>query len=120
MWTFLDPSRPGGRETALKRSIESLRPPILPSGSGSSRRSGRRSAKFVLGHNSRNAPDIGWVNAENMGLILNTDAAADLKPLIVDHWPAGHRADLLLPAWLDSLTVEGGSSPCPSWPRPGS
>ncbi|UFN47899.1 sugar ABC transporter substrate-binding protein [Roseomonas sp. OT10] len=108
MWTFLDPSRPGGRETALKRSIESfeaahpsirirVEPQVWTT----------LGEKFVLGHNSRNAPDIGWVNAENMGLILNTDAAADLKPLIVDHWPAGHRADLLLPAWLDSLTVEG-------------
>lgn len=108
MWTFLDPGRPGGREAALKQLIESfeaanptirirVEPQVWTT----------LGEKFALGHNSRNAPDIGWVNAENLGLILNTDAAADLKPLIVDRWPAARRADLLLPAWLDSVTVSG-------------
>ena len=107
MWTFLDPSRPGGRETALKQMIETfeaknpaikirVEPQVWTT----------LAEKFVLGHNTRNAPDIGWVNAENLGLILNTDAAADLKPLVLDGWSAERRADLAVPAALDAVTVD--------------
>lgn len=108
MWTFLDPNRPGGREQALKTIIESferqnptirirVEPQVWTT----------LAEKFVLGHSAGNAPDIAWVNLENMGLILNSDAAADLNPLIVRNWPADRRADLLLPGWLDSLTANG-------------
>lgn len=107
MWTFLDPARPGGRETALKQMIETfeaknpaikirVEPQVWTT----------LAEKFVLGHNTRNAPDIGWVNAENLGLILNTDAAADLKPLVLDGWSAERRADLAVPAALDAVTVD--------------
>ena len=107
MWTFLDPARPGGRETALKQMIETfeaknpnikirVEPQVWTT----------LAEKFVLGHNTRNAPDIGWVNAENLGLILNTDAAADLKPLVLDGWSAERRADLAIPAALDAVTVD--------------
>ncbi len=107
MWTFLDPSRPGGRESALKQMIESfearnptvkirVEPQVWTT----------LAEKFVLGHNTRNAPDICWVNAENLGLILNTDAAADLKPLVLDTWSAERRADLAVPAAIDAVTVD--------------
>ncbi|MBL8654528.1 MAG: sugar ABC transporter substrate-binding protein, partial [Alphaproteobacteria bacterium] len=73
MWTFLDTTKPGGRETALKQMVDSfeaknpnvkirVEPQVWTT----------LAEKFVLGHNTRNAPDIGWVNAENLGLILNT------------------------------------------------
>jgi multiple sugar transport system substrate-binding protein len=108
MWTFLDPTKDGGRERALKQMIESfeaanpgvrirVEPQVWTT----------LGEKFVLGHNARNAPDIGWVNAENLGLILNTEAAADLKPLVVDQWPAERRRDMLVPSLLDSMTVGG-------------
>ncbi|MCA0450170.1 MAG: extracellular solute-binding protein [Proteobacteria bacterium] len=108
MWTFLDTTKPGGRETALKQMVDSfeaknpnvkirVEPQVWTT----------LAEKFVLGHNTRNAPDIGWVNAENLGLILNTDAAADLKPVVLDTWSAQRRADLAVPAALDAVTVDG-------------
>ncbi len=108
MWTFLDPAKPGGRESALKQMIDSfesknpnvkirVEPQVWTT----------LAEKFVLGHNTRNAPDIGWVNAENLGLILNTDAAADLKPLVLDTWSAQRRDDLAVPAALQAVTVDG-------------
>ncbi len=106
MWTFVDPTRPGGRETALKQMIESferanptlkvrVEPQVWTT----------LAEKFVLGHNAGNAPDICWVNGENMGLILGSDAAADLKPL-VDAWSPAMRADYLLPSALTAVTVK--------------
>lgn len=108
MWTFLDPTRPGGREQALRTIIESferanpgirirVEPQVWTT----------LAEKFVLGHNSRNAPDIAWINSENLGLVLNSDAAADLNALIVRDWPAARRGDLLLPGLLDAMTQGG-------------
>lgn len=108
MWTFLDPAKTGGRERALKSLIDSFE----------AKNPGVRikvepqvwttlAEKFVLGHNAGNAPDISWVNTENLGLILNTDAAADLGKLVTGKWSAERRADLALPGALDSVAVKG-------------
>lgn len=108
MWTFLDPAKPGGRERALKAMIEGfekenagikikVEPQVWTT----------LAEKFVLGSNTGNAPDISWVNAENLGLILNTDAAADLGPGIVARWNADRKADQLLPGQLASVSVDG-------------
>ncbi len=107
MWTFLDPSRPGGRERALKSMIDSfeaanpnLRIRVEPQVWTT------MAERFVLGANARNAPDICWVNAENLGLVMGTEAAADLSP-VVNAWPAARRADQLLPSALQSVTLRG-------------
>ena len=108
MWTFLDPAKPGGREQALKTMIEGfekenpgikikVEPQVWTT----------LAEKFVLGSNAGNAPDITWVNAENLGLILNTDAAADLAPPIMNKWTAARKSDLLMPKSLESVTVGG-------------
>lgn len=108
MWTFLDPAKAGGRESALKQMIEGfekdnpgikvkVEPQVWTT----------LAEKFVLGSNAGNAPDISWVNAENLGLILNTDAAADLGPSIVGKWDATRKADMLMPRALESVTVGG-------------
>lgn len=107
MWTFLDPNRPGGRERALKTMIEGfeaqnpgLRVRVEPQVWTT------MAERFVLGHNARNAPDICWVNAENLGLVLGMEAAADLTP-IVSGWSAQRRADLLMPSMLEAVTQRG-------------
>jgi multiple sugar transport system substrate-binding protein len=108
MWTFLDPTRDGGREVALRTMIESfeaanpdirirVEPQVWTT----------LAEKFVLGANVGNAPDIAWVNAENLGLVLNSDAAADLNPLITAGWSEERKSDLLMPRQLDSVTVDG-------------
>jgi len=108
MWTFLDPAKPGGRESALKAMIEDfeksnpgIRIKVEPQVWTT------LGEKFVLGSNAGNAPDISWINAENLGLILNTDAAADLGPGITSKWDAARKADMLLPRALESVTVDG-------------
>ena len=107
MWTFLNPTRPGGRETALKQLIESfeaanpgVRVKVEPQVWTT------LAEKFVLGHTAGNAPDVCWVNAENLGLIMGSNLAADLKP-VVDSWSAERRADQLAPAALDAVTEKG-------------
>jgi len=107
MWTFLDPNRPGGRETALKTIIESferanptLRIRVEPQVWTT------MAERFVLGANARNAPDIAWVNDNNLALLGASNAPADLKPL-VDAWPAARRADQNLPAAMEAATQNG-------------
>jgi multiple sugar transport system substrate-binding protein len=108
MWTFLDPAKTGGREQALKTMIDKfeqqnpgvkikVEPQVWTT----------LAEKFVLGHNAGNAPDIGWVNSENLGIVLNTDAAADLGNLIVSKWSSQRKADLLMPGMLEGATVKG-------------
>lgn len=108
MWTFLDPTKTGGREQALKTIIEKfeqanpgvkikVEPQVWTT----------LGEKFVLSHNSGNAPDISWINAENLALILNTDAAADLQPLIVSKWSAERKADQLIPSMMQAATYKG-------------
>ncbi|WP_431284325.1 ABC transporter substrate-binding protein [Humitalea sp. 24SJ18S-53] len=107
MWTFLDPSRPGGRESALKSIIESferanptLRIRVEPQVWTT------MAERFVLGANARNAPDISWVNDNNLALLGASNAAADLKP-VVDAWSPARRADQNLPAALQAATQNG-------------
>lgn len=108
MWTFLDPAKEGGRDVALAQMIENfeaanpdikvkVEPQVWTT----------LAEKFVLGHGSGSAPDIGWVNAENLGLVLNTDAAADLNPLVTDKWDAARRDEMVSPKVLEAVTVDG-------------
>ena len=107
MWTFLDPNRPGGRESALKTIIESferanpsfrirVEPQVWTT----------MAERFVLGANARNAPDISWVNDNNLALLGASNAPADLKPL-VDAWPAARKADQIMPAAMQTATQNG-------------
>lgn len=105
MWTFLDINAEGGRNVALKQIIAdfeeanpSIRINVEPQVWST------LAEKFVLGSNAGNAPDIGWVNSENLGFIMNSDAGADLKPLVLDHWSEDQRADFLLNNSLAAVT----------------
>lgn len=108
MWTFLDPAKTGGRDVALATMIDSfeaahpeikvqVEPQVWTT----------LAEKFVLGHGSGDAPDIGWVNAENLGLVLNSGSAADLGSLVTNKWDDARRADMVNPTVLDSVTVDG-------------
>jgi multiple sugar transport system substrate-binding protein len=107
MWTFLDPAKTGGRDVALKEMIDRFE----QAEPGVSVRVEPQvwttlAEKFVLSSNAGNAPDISWVNAENLGLILNTDAAGDLSPIVAG-WSDERREDMTLPGALDAVTVDG-------------
>ena len=105
MWTFLDIGAKGGRNVALKQLISDfemanpdikikVEPQVWST----------LAEKFVLGSNAGNAPDVGWVNSENLGFILNSDAAADLKPLVLDGWSDQQKQDFLLNSSLSAVT----------------
>lgn len=108
MWTFLDPAKQGGREQALKTIIDEfekanpgikikVEPQVWTT----------LAEKFVLGSNSGQAPDISWVNAENLGLVLNSDVAADLQSRVLSKWTAERKNDQVMPKALEAVTVEG-------------
>ncbi len=108
MWTFLDPAKEGGRDVALRQIIEhfeaanpDIRVKVEPQVWTT------LAEKFVLGHGAGSAPDIGWVNAENLGLVLNSEAAADLKPIVVDTWSPERVSDIVSRSLLDAVTVDG-------------
>ena len=97
MWTFLDINAEGGRNVALKQMIadfEAAHPDIKIN--VEPQVWSTLAEKFVLGSNAGNAPDIGWVNSENLGFIMNSDSGADLKALVLDTWPEEQRQDFLL------------------------
>jgi len=105
MWTFLDVNADGGRNVALKQMISDfeaenpdikiqVEPQVWST----------LAEKFVLGSNAGNAPDIGWVNSENLGFIMNSDSAADLKSLVLDKWPEAQKQDFLLNSSFAAVT----------------
>ena len=107
MWTFLDPAKTSGREVALKSMIESfekanpgikvkVEPQVFS----------ELMAKFLAAHNTGGAPDIIWVNTENMGALMKSGAAADLNELIVSKWGSGADADFFVRAGWEA-SVEG-------------
>jgi ABC-type glycerol-3-phosphate transport system substrate-binding protein len=107
MWTFVDPTKPGGREAALKQMIENferanptLRVRVEPQVWTT------MAERFVLAANARNAPDIVWVNDQNLALLAESNAAMDLKPM-VDAWPQARRDDQVLPAAFRAATING-------------
>ena len=99
MWTFLDPAKTSGREVALKSMIDSfekanptikikVEPQVFS----------ELMAKFLAAHNTGAAPDIIWVNTENMGALMKSGAAADLNELIASKWGSGADADFFVRA----------------------
>ena len=104
MWTFLNLSGNTPRDRALKLIVEKFEaqnPEIRVR--VESQVWSTLPERFVMAHRAGNAPDIGWVNGENMGLLVNSGVAADLGPLITDRWSPSMRQDLVLPAaneWL--------------------
>lgn len=108
MWTFLDPTKNSGREVALRRMIENferanpgvrvrVEPQIFS----------ELMTKFLAAHNTGTAPDIIWVNTENMGAFARSGAAADLEASIVSRWSQAERDDFFVRAGFDAGLVGG-------------
>jgi multiple sugar transport system substrate-binding protein len=108
MWTFLNPSADSPRDVALRKIIEQFE----------AKNPGIRikvesqvwftlAEKFVMAHRSRSAPDIGWVNGENMGLLVNSNVAEDLGALVTSKWTPEMRKDLVLPQAYEWTRANG-------------
>jgi multiple sugar transport system substrate-binding protein len=99
MWTFLDPQRTSPREVALKQMIEefekanpSIKIKVEPQDFA------QMPPRFYLGHRTGQNPDVVWIDAKNLGGLLQSDAGADLNQAIVAKWPASQRDDFFVGA----------------------
>ena len=106
LWTFLDPKKTTGRDLALKKMIENFEnanPGIKIV--VESQVFSELGAKFLLGHRTNTAPDITFVNTENLGPVLKANATADLQSLFVSKWAPGDDADFYMRAAWDAAKI---------------
>ncbi len=103
MWTFLDPLRTSPREIALKQMIEgfekanpSIKIKVEPQDFA------QMPPRFFLGHGTGQNPDIVWIDAKNLGGLIQSGAATDLQQTLVSKWPAGQREDFFVGAGWDA------------------
>lgn len=108
MWTFLDPAKKSPREVALKQLIDrfeaanpGIRIKVEPQVFS------ELSVKFILGHNTGNAPDTVFLNSESFGAVMGSGAAADLQALFIKNWPKGEDEDFYIRAGWDAALVNG-------------
>lgn len=109
MWTFLNPTRESPREIALRQMIDDFQAAnpdvqvvvepqdfaIMPT-------------KFFLGHVSGGNPDVVWIDAKNLGGLLQSGAGANLNELFIDGWSDEERADFYISAgWDAAKDAEG-------------
>lgn len=86
MWTFLDPTKTTGREVVLAKLIDDyyaqtgVRVVVEPQAWDT------LTAKFLAAQATGSAPDLIWVNSEDMGSILNANALEPLENLFVADW----------------------------------
>lgn len=99
MWTFLDPQRTSPREVALKQMIEgferanpNIKIKVEPQDFA------QMPPRFFLGHRTGQNPDVVWIDAKNLGGLIQSGAAADLNQVIVRNWAAGQSDDFFVGA----------------------
>lgn len=86
MWTFLDPTKTTGREVVLAKLIDDyyaqtgVKVVVEPQAWDT------LTAKFLAAHATGSAPDLIWVNSEDMGSVLNANALEPLENLFVADW----------------------------------
>ncbi|MFK8253202.1 ABC transporter substrate-binding protein [Ancylobacter terrae] len=117
VWTFLDPSKATGRDRAFKELItqfEAANPGITIK--VEPQVFSELGAKFLLGHRTGTAPDVVFVNAENLGAVVKSNATADLEKAFIAGWPAGADGDFYMRAAWDAAKVDGGRYAVPLFP----
>lgn len=113
MWTFLDPAKTSPREVALKQMIEDfeaanpdIKVKVEPQDFA------QMPSKFFLGHRTGNDPDIVWIDAKNLGGLLDSGAGADLDALLTSHWSGGD-GDFYVRAGFDAALRDGKRTALP-------
>lgn len=102
MWTFLDISKDNPRSQALNMMIEKFQaanPDIKIE--VQTQDFATMPPRFFLGHQQGRNPDVVWVDAKNIGGLLQSGAGANLDELIVDKWPDGAEDDFFVKAGWD-------------------
>lgn len=100
MWTFLDPTKTSGREVTLKSIIDSfeaenpdIKVVVEPQAWDT------LTAKFMAAHVSGNAPDLIWVNSEDMGGVLGAQALEPFENMFLKDWTAEDLEDVTDRFW---------------------
>lgn len=95
MWSFLDPNGTSGREVALKQIIEKfeadnshIKVEVQPQAWDT------LSAKFFTASQSGDAPDISWVDFEDLSGALELDALEPLENLFLKNWSEDEIKDI--------------------------
>ncbi len=103
MWTFLNPTRTSPREVALRQMIEgferanpNIRIRVEPQDFA------QMPPRFFLGHRTGQNPDIVWIDAKNLGGLIQSGAAADLNQAVVRNWSQADRDDFFVRAGWDA------------------
>jgi multiple sugar transport system substrate-binding protein len=86
MWTFLDPTKTSGREVALKQIIENFKNEYNIDVVVEPQVWDVMTAKFFAAHNAGNAPDIQWVNMDDMGTAIKQKALEPFENLFMKDW----------------------------------
>jgi multiple sugar transport system substrate-binding protein len=113
MWTFLDPAKTSPREIALKEMIEDFEkanPDITIKVEPQD--FAQMPSKFFLGHRTGSNPDVVWIDAKNVGGLLDSGAGADLDKLLTANWEGGD-ADIYVRAGYDAALREGKRTALP-------
>ena len=111
MWTFLNPAGNAPREKALAQII----------GKFEAANPGSRivvetqiwdqmSSKFLAASRGPNAPDVIWMNIDDLGSAIKSGAMADLKELFINKWTPEQVADRAGAYW--DLCAIGGKQYC--------
>lgn len=94
MWTFLDPvNGTSGREVALKRMIDSFEAQYDIDVVVEPQTWSTLSAKFMSAASIGNAPDIIWLNADNLGAAIDLDLLEPFENLFMKDWTEKEYAD---------------------------
>jgi len=103
MWTFLDPNKTSPREVALKQMIadfEKANPTIKIKVEPQD--FAQMPPKFFLQHRTGGNPDVVWIDAKNVGSLIQSGAGADLNALLTSKWPQSRRDDFFVKAGYDA------------------
>jgi multiple sugar transport system substrate-binding protein len=117
LWTFLDPAKTSGRDKALKELItgfEAANPGDRIK--VESQVFSELGPKFMMAHQTGGAPDVVFINIENLGALVKSGAALDLQKAMVAKWPAGADADFYMRAAWDAAKSDDARYAVPLFP----
>lgn len=106
MWTFLDPTKTSGREKALKQIIEDFEKDFKIKVVVEPQVWDVMTAKFFAASNAGNAPDIQWVNMDDMGTAVKQNTLEPFENLFMKDWTPDQLANVQDSFW-DYGSVDG-------------
>ena len=105
MWTFLNPDGgTSGREIALKEMIESFEEKYNIDVIVEPQTWSTMSAKFMTAAQSNNAPDVIWINVDDMGTAIKMGILEPFENMFMQDWTEEMHADAQTPFFDFAMT----------------